>query len=48
MVSIGVEFGASTIDVEGKKVKIQVWDTVSRPYYTLSLDNMVLHNSGTQ
>jgi hypothetical protein len=43
--TIGVEFGASTIDVEGKKVKIQVWDTVSRHNNTLSLDNMVLHTN---
>lgn len=27
--TIGVEFGAKTIDIEGKIVKIQIWDTVS-------------------
>lgn len=27
-VTIGVEFGARMINVEGKNVKLQVWDTV--------------------
>ena len=26
--TIGVEFGAKTIDLENKSVKIQIWDTV--------------------
>jgi Ras-related protein Rab-2A len=27
--TIGVEFGAKTIDIDSKIVKIQIWDTVS-------------------
>jgi Ras-related protein Rab-2A len=26
--TIGVEFGAKSIDIDGKVVKIQIWDTV--------------------
>ena len=26
--TIGVEFGAKTIDIDNKAVKIQIWDTV--------------------
>ena len=28
--TIGVEFGARMINIEGKQVKLQIWDTVSR------------------
>lgn len=28
--TIGVEFGAKTIDIDGKVVKIQIWDTVRK------------------
>jgi Ras family len=31
--TIGVEFGAKTIDIEGKVVKIQIWDTVIKYFY---------------
>ena len=27
--TIGVEFGARMINIEGKQVKLQIWDTVS-------------------
>ncbi len=27
--TIGVEFGAKTIDIDNKAIKIQIWDTVS-------------------
>ena len=30
--TIGVEFGAKTIEIDNKLVKIQIWDTV-RPIY---------------
>jgi len=26
--TIGVEFGARTINVEGRNIKVQIWDTV--------------------
>ena len=28
--TIGVEFGARMINIEGKQVKLQIWDTVSQ------------------
>ena len=28
--TIGVEFGARMINIEGKQIKLQIWDTVSR------------------
>ena len=27
--TIGVEFGARMINIEGKQIKLQIWDTVS-------------------
>ena len=27
--TIGVEFGARNIDIDGKAIKLQIWDTVS-------------------
>lgn len=32
-VTIGVEFGAKMIDLEGKSIKLQIWDTVRILYY---------------
>jgi len=35
--TIGVEFGTSTIDVQDKKIKLQIWDTVRfecSPYFS--------------
>lgn len=29
-VTIGVEFGARMMSVEGKNIKLQIWDTVTR------------------
>ena len=31
----GVEFGAKTIDIEGKIVKIQIWDTVNNTNFAI-------------
>lgn len=28
--TIGVEFGARMINIDGKQIKLQIWDTVSR------------------
>ena len=28
--TIGVEFGARMINIEGKQIKLQIWDTVGR------------------
>ena len=33
--TIGVEFGARMINIEGKQVKLQIWDTVSRENYSV-------------
>ena len=30
--TIGVEFGARMINIEGKQIKLQIWDTVSGNY----------------
>ena len=30
--TIGVEFGARMINIEGKQIKLQIWDTVSAPW----------------
>ena len=29
--TIGVEFGARMINIDGKQIKLQIWDTVRRP-----------------
>ncbi len=29
--TIGVEFGARMINIDGKQIKLQIWDTVSIP-----------------
>jgi len=28
--TIGVEFGARMVNIDGKQIKLQIWDTVSR------------------
>ena len=30
--TIGVEFGARMINIEGKQIKLQIWDTVSEAF----------------
>ena len=32
--SLGVEFGARMINIDGKQIKLQIWDTVSRQSHT--------------
>lgn len=32
--TIGVEFGARMINIEGKQIKLQIWDTVSFLYFS--------------
>ena len=39
--TIGVEFGARMINIEGKQIKLQIWDTVSHSH-TLSYPNYTL------
>jgi GTPase SAR1 family protein len=31
--TIGVEFGARIVNIEGKQVKLQIWDTVHKTCY---------------
>ena len=31
--TIGVEFGARMINIEGKQIKLQIWDTVSEALF---------------
>ena len=35
--TIGVEFGARMINIEGKQIKLQIWDTVSEAFYVSSI-----------
>jgi hypothetical protein len=32
---VGVEFGARMITIDGKQIKLQIWDTVLRPSSSL-------------
>ena len=32
--TIGVEFGARMINIDGKQIKLQIWDTVSHTEFT--------------
>ena len=50
--TIGVEFGAKTIDIEGKLVKIQIWDTagqeafqaITRTYYKGAVGALLVYD----
>ena len=35
--TIGVEFGARMINIEGKQIKLQIWDTVKLSAFSASL-----------
>ena len=35
-VTIGVEFGARMVNVEGKNIKLQIWDTVKNRLFLLN------------
>lgn len=40
--TIGVEFGARMVTIDGRPVKLQIWDTVSfDSLYSLSLHSLV-------
>ena len=32
----GVEFGARMITIDGKQIKLQIWDTVSNRYFFMA------------
>ncbi len=36
--TIGVEFGARMINIDGKQIKLQIWDTVSEPPVQLAFE----------
>lgn len=36
--TIGVEFGARMINIDGKQIKLQIWDTVSGPPVQLAVE----------
>ena len=50
--TIGVEFGAKTIDINGKSVKIQIWDTagqeafqaITRTYYKGAIGALLVYD----
>lgn len=50
--TIGVEFGAKTIDIDGKIVKIQIWDTagqeafqaITRTYYKGAVGALLVYD----
>ena len=50
--TIGVEFGAKTIDINGKSIKIQIWDTagqeafqaITRTYYKGAIGALLVYD----
>lgn len=36
MLIVGVEFGARMVTIDGKQVKLQIWDTVSKTTVTVN------------
>ena len=50
--TIGVEFGAKTIDINGKSIKIQIWDTagqeafqaITRTYYKGTIGALLVYD----
>ena len=40
--TIGVEFGARMINIEGKQIKLQIWDTVGALKAVLTMIAMIL------
>lgn len=40
--TIGVEFGARMINIEGKQIKLQIWDTVSIASAFLNIHMLVI------
>lgn len=39
--TIGVEFGARMITIDGKPIKLQIWDTVSAYFFAPFIKNLV-------
>lgn len=54
--TLGVEFGSKTINVEGKSVKLQIWDTagqesfksITRAYYKGSIGTILVFDISNQ
>lgn len=50
--TIGVEFGANTINIDGRNVKLQIWDTagqenyksITRTYYRSAIGAMLVYD----
>ena len=50
--TIGVEFGAKTIEINGKTIKIQIWDTagqeafqaITRTYYKGAIGALLVYD----
>lgn len=50
--TIGVEFGAKIIDIQGKKIKVQIWDTagqenfrsLARSYYQNAIGVLLVYD----
>lgn len=51
-VTIGVEFGSKTIDLDGKNIKLQIWDTagqenfrsITRSYYRSAIGSLLVYD----
>jgi GTPase SAR1 family protein len=46
--TIGVEFGARMINIDGKQIKLQIWDTVRSPTSAIAMPQPVKPCSSTR